>query len=127
MRHIGGLHLELSAFTANYDPAMRVVAYAELLIFVRVVLGALTFQNSLLTPIVYVHFLRLRFYMSKFTQRAVGHISSLIDGYARKPGNPPVVLQIWEKTQMIVSRWAGTILTQQPANPANPAANAARR
>ena len=96
---------------------MRVVAYAELLIFVRVVLGALTFQNSLLAPIVYAHFLRLRFYMSKFTQRAVGHVTSLIDGYARKQGTPPVVLQVWEKVQMLVSRWAGTILTQQPANP----------
>ena len=102
---------------------MRVVAYAEILIFIRVVLGALTFQNSLLAPIFYAHFLRLRFYMSKFTQRAVGHISSLIDGYARKQGTPPIVLQVWEKVQMLISRWAGTILTQQPAA----APNAARR
>ena len=104
---------------------MKAVAFVEVIIMFRVLLGALTFRNSFLTPLFYAHFLRLRFYMSKFTQRAVGHVSSLIDGYARKQGTPPIVLQVWEKVQMLVSRWAGTILTPQPANP--PAAAAGRR
>lgn len=114
-------------FTANYDPAMRVVAYAELIILVRVVFGALLFQNSLLAPIIYAHFLRLRYYQSNFTQRAVGHVKTLIDGYVRRPGNPPVLVSVWDKAQFIIARWAGSVITQQqPANPA-PAAGAARR
>ncbi|KAH8120541.1 hypothetical protein DFH11DRAFT_1560633 [Phellopilus nigrolimitatus] len=115
---------KLSVWTkANYDPAMNIVAYAELLIFVRVALGALTFQNSLLAPIVYAHFLRLRYYQSAFTQLAVARVTGLVDGYVRKPGSPPMLLSIWEKLQMVVSRWAGTMLTQQ--RPA--AAGAGRR
>ncbi|KAI5124468.1 hypothetical protein M0805_008351 [Coniferiporia weirii] len=103
---------------ANYDPAMKLVAYAEMLILVRVVLGALTLQNSLLAPIIYAHFLRLRYYQSQFTQRSVAHVSSFIDGFVRKPGNPPIFVVVWEKVQMLVSRWAGNILTQQqPAGP----------
>lgn len=106
---------------------MRVVAYAELIILVRVVFGALLFQNSLLAPIIYAHFLRLRYYQSNFTQRAVGHVKTLIDGYVRRPGNPPVLVSVWDKAQFIIARWAGSVITQQqPANPA-PAAGAARR
>ena len=115
----------MTSRVANYDPAMRLVAYAELLILVRVALGALLFQNSLLAPIIYAHFLRLRYYHSQFTQRAVEHVRVLIDGYARRPGNPPVLVNGWEKAQSWISRWAGSVLTQQP-QPASPA-GAARR
>lgn len=108
---------------ANYDPAMKLVAYAELLIFIRVALGAITFQNSLLAPIVYAHFLRIRYYQSQFTQRAVSHVNALIDGYVRKDGNPPVLVNIWSKVQLLVTRWAGSTLTQH-ADPANGGANA---
>lgn len=101
---------------------MRLVAYAELLILVRVAVGALFFQNSLLSPIFYAHFLRLRYYQSQFTQRSVAHISSLIDGFVRRPGNPPVLVNVWEKAQTLISRWSGSVLTQQqPANPAGAA------
>ncbi|KAG6891412.1 hypothetical protein C0992_007191 [Termitomyces sp. T32_za158] len=95
---------------ANYDTAMRVVAFTELVILVRVVLGAITFQNSLLSPIIFAHFLRQRYYQSAFTREAVGAMSARIDKFARKPGNPPVVVQIWEQVQMLVGRWAGTTL-----------------
>lgn len=106
---------------ANYDPAMRIVAYAELLILVRVALGALTFQNSLLAPVIFAHFLRLRFYQSQFTQRAVSHVQSLIDGFVRRPGNPPVLASVWEKAKVLITRWSGTVLTQAPQPQAQPA------
>ncbi|KAG6902804.1 hypothetical protein C0995_011291 [Termitomyces sp. Mi166 len=96
---------------ANYDTAMRVVAFTELVILVRVVLGAVTFQNSLLSPIMFAHFLRQRYYQSAFTREAVSVTSVRIDQFVRKPGNPPVVVQIWEKAQMLAGRWAGTTLT----------------
>ncbi|KNZ71462.1 UPF0121 membrane protein, partial [Termitomyces sp. J132] len=100
---------------ANYDTAMRVVAFTELVILVRVVLGAVTFQNSLLSPIIFAHFLRSRYYQSAFTREAVSVTSARIDQLVRKPGNPPAVVQIWEKVQMLAGRWVGSTLTPNTA------------
>ncbi|EPQ60939.1 hypothetical protein GLOTRDRAFT_68993 [Gloeophyllum trabeum ATCC 11539] len=108
---------------ANYNKAMAAVAYTELIILIRVVLGALTFQNSLITPLVYVHFLRQRYYQSTFTRDAVAFANAKITEYVRREGTPPVLGQVWEKVQMLVGRWAGSVLApQQPA----PGAAAAR-
>lgn len=104
---------------------MRLVAYAELLILLRVVAGAVTLQNSLLTPILYAHFLRMRYQQSPFTQRAVGHLNRLIDGFVRSPGKPPVLVGIWEKVQTLVTSWAGVPPATQ--GPAAAGAGAGRR
>jgi len=104
---------------ANYDPAMKVVAYTELLIFVRLVFGAILFQNSLLAPLIFSQFLKMRYFQSQFTQRAVGHVHTLIDGFVKKPGNPPILLKAWDIAQMVIGRLTGTVLTpQQPAGAA---------
>ncbi|KDQ54730.1 hypothetical protein JAAARDRAFT_37828 [Jaapia argillacea MUCL 33604] len=101
---------------ANYDTAMKAVAYTELLILIRVVLGAITFQNSLLTPIIYAHFLRQRYYQSAFTRDSVAFVNGRIDGYVRKEGNPPMMVVVWDRFRMVVGRWAGSVLVpQQPA------------
>ncbi|KAH8100535.1 hypothetical protein BXZ70DRAFT_1008033 [Cristinia sonorae] len=101
---------------SNYDSAMKLVAFIELGILLRVVLGAITFQNSLLTPLFYAHFVRQRFYQSAFTRTAVSVVYGYIDNFVRKPGNPPVAINIWDKFTMVVSRWAGsTLAPQQPA------------
>lgn len=113
--------------TANYNKAMAAVAYFELIILIRVVLGAFTLQNAMITPIVYLHFLRQRYYQSNFTREAVAFANTKITEYVRREGNPPVVGQIWEKVQMVVGRWAGTVLVpQQPAAGAPAGAAAAR-
>ncbi|PPR08130.1 hypothetical protein CVT24_012374 [Panaeolus cyanescens] len=95
---------------ANYDTAMKVVAYAELIIFVRVLLGAITLQNSLLAPIIYIHFLRQRYYQSAFTREAVHDLTSRAEVYINKPGNPPAVPQVWKSAKFYVQRWAGVAL-----------------
>lgn len=101
---------------------MKAVAFIELLIMARVFLGAVTFRNSLLTPIFYAHFLRQRYYQSAFTRNAVGFVNTRVEGYVRKPGTPPVAVQVWDTFKMVLGRWAGsTIAPQQPA-----AAGAAR-
>jgi len=105
---------------------MKVVAYAELVILVRVTLGAITFQNSLLSPLVYAHFLRQRYYQSAFTREAFAATFKRIDGYVRKPGTSPVVVQVWEKAQMMVGRWAGSNLAPN-AGPADAAGGAGPR
>ena len=103
--------------TANYDTAMKFVALVELIIFVRVLLGALTFQNSLLSPIIYAHFLRQRYYQSTFSRDAIIKVSTQIEQFVRRPGNPPIVVTVWEKGQMLVKRWAGVVLAPNPGAP----------
>ncbi|THH26658.1 hypothetical protein EUX98_g7535 [Antrodiella citrinella] len=101
---------------SNYDSAMKIVAFIELAIMFRVLLGALTLQNSLISPIIYAHFLRQRYYQSLFTRTAISVVHGYVDGYVRKPGTPPVAVTIWDKFTMILSRWAGsTLVPQQPA------------
>ena len=102
--------------TANYDSAMKLVAFIELAILLRVIIGALLFQNSLLSPIIYAHFIRQRYYQSAFTRTAIAVVHGYIDTFVRKPGNPPMVVTVWDKFNMLVSRWAGsTLAPQQPA------------
>jgi hypothetical protein len=110
---------------SNYDSAMRIVAYTELVIFVRVLLGAITFQNSLLTPIIYAMFLRQRYYQSAFTREALAATNVRIDNFVRKT-NHPMVTKVWDQTRIIVGRWAGTVLqpAQQAGGPAPAAAGA---
>jgi len=107
---------------SNYDSAMRVVAYTEILIVLRVVLGALTFQNSFLTPIFYAHFVRMRYFQSQFTKEAIHRVAYMVDGYVTKPGTPPVLVQIWQTFQSLIGRWTGVTLPAQTV----PAAAGAR-
>ncbi|KAI3623091.1 Transmembrane nucleoporin [Malassezia furfur] len=95
----------------NYDRAMRFVSYAEVVIFVRVLFGALLFRNSLLAPLLYAHFLRLRFYMSSFTRAAFHHVRSELDGLVQHPSCPPVVRKGYFMLTDLVTRYASTVLS----------------
>ena len=105
---------------ANYDTAMRFVAYVELFIFLRVLIGAVTFQNSLLSPVIYAHFLRQRYYQSAFSREAIAATSAHVEKFVRRPGNPLIVVTVWEKGQMLVQRWAGVVLTHSTGAPDGP-------
>ncbi len=102
---------------------MRVVAYTEVLILIRVIVGAIMFRNSFLTPIIYVHFVRMRFFQSTFTREAIVYVTAKIDGYANRPDVPPIVKQGWVTLQSLIGRWTGTTLNA-PAAQAPPAAGA---
>lgn len=94
---------------------MKAVAFIELLIMARVLLGGVTFRNSLLTPIIYAHFLRQRYYQSAFTRNAIDYVNRRVEDYVRKPGTPPVAVQVWDTFKMLLTRWAGAALApQQP-------------
>jgi len=108
---------------SNFEPAMRVVAYIELLIFARVFIGAITFQSSIIAPIIYAHFLRQRYYQSSFTREALTVTEGKIDSFAHKDGTPPAVGQVWDKIRALIKGWAGNVLAQQPPT----AGGAARR
>lgn len=95
---------------------MKAVAFIELLIMARVFLGGITFSNSIITPLFYAHFLRQRYYQSAFTRNAVTYVNMRVEGYVRKPGAPPVAVQVWDTFKMLLTRWTGSVLApQQPA------------
>jgi len=100
---------------SNYDTAMKVVAYAELVIFVRVILGAITLRNSLLSPLIYAHFLRQRYFQSAFTREALAATNARVDKFIRQPGRPPALVNAWDKARTFLGRWTGSVLEQQPA------------
>jgi hypothetical protein len=93
---------------------MKVVAYIELLIFVRVFLGAITFQTSILAPIFIAHFLRQRYYHSSFSREAITSTDTKIQDFVHKEGVHPIAGQVWDKIRALVGRWAGSTLGPQP-------------
>ena len=97
---------------------MKAVAFTELIIFLRVVLGAVTFQNSLLSPLIYAHFLRQRYYQSAFTRDVVGSTTARVDNFIQRQNNPTLT-NVWVKAKGLVGRWAGSSLApNQTAGPA---------
>ena len=101
---------------------MRAVAYTELLIMGRVTFGALLFRISLLSPVIYAHFLRQRWYQSKFTREAVAIVNARVLAFIQSPGKPPVLIQVYGQFTGIVSRWVGSAMAAPAAG-----ANGARR
>ncbi|KAL7285696.1 hypothetical protein PYCCODRAFT_1464676 [Trametes coccinea BRFM310] len=95
---------------ANYDNAMRAVAFAELVILARVVLGLFARRNALLTPLIYAHFLRQRWFQSKFTRDAVAYVDVRIKNFINSPGKPPVLAQVYGQVTDLTRRWVGTTL-----------------
>jgi transmembrane protein 33 len=94
---------------------MKVVAYTEILILARVIIGALMFRNSFLTPIFYAHFVRMRFFQSAFTRDAVILVTARIDAYINAPDVPPAVKRGWGTLQSLIGRWSGSTLNAPAA------------
>jgi len=106
---------------ANYDHAMYAVAYAELIIFVRILLGAILLQNSLISPIIFAHFLRQRWYQSAFTRQAVSATVAKIEATIARQGNPTLT-NVWGQGKALVARWGGGSLAPAQAAQGAPAA-----
>ena len=111
---------------ANYDNAMRAVAFTELVIMARIAVGALTFRASLISPVIYAHFLRQRWYQSKFTREAFALVHGRILAFVTSPGRPPVLAQVYTQASGLVGRWAGSSLGT-PGAAAGAAGAGARR
>lgn len=89
---------------------MRVVAFAELFIFLRVAFGAILFRNSLAAPLIYAHFLRQRYYQSAFTREAVSYADTRVSTVLTNPAVPPVVGTVWGKAREVTIKWAGNVI-----------------
>lgn len=95
---------------------MKAVAFIELAIMARVLFGALLFRNSIISPIIYAHFLRQRYYQSVFTRGAIQEVNKRVEAYVRAPGAHPVAVQVWDKFKFGLEKWAGSVIVpQQPA------------
>jgi len=94
---------------SNYDTAMKVVAYSELFIMLRVTVGVLLRQNSLLAPVIYAFFLRQRYFQTAFTRNAIADVHGRIKAYVTKPGAPPMLAQVYDRFTLIVSHFVGSI------------------
>lgn len=90
---------------------MRFVAYSEVLIMARVLLGAILLRNSLITPLVYAHFLRLRFYMSSFTRTSFQHVRAILDNATAKPECPAVVRRGYLTFMDLLHRYGNSVVS----------------
>ncbi|GAA5882371.1 hypothetical protein JCM3774_004322 [Rhodotorula dairenensis] len=110
---------------ANYEKAMQFVAFVEVVVvFGRVLLGALLFQNSLLAPLFFAHFLRLRYYLSPPTRKAFAWVSHKVDLYTVQNSKcPPVVTKAVKVLRELIIRYSESVISvQQPGAPAGAAA-----
>ncbi|EXJ70989.1 uncharacterized protein A1O5_05982 [Cladophialophora psammophila CBS 110553] len=80
-----------------YDGSMMLVAWLEILLWVRLLLSALTFsKGSWILLGIYAVFLRARYSQSQFVQGAFTQMGARIDQQVQNPNAPPVVRQGWE-------------------------------
>ncbi|WWC58604.1 uncharacterized protein I303_101147 [Kwoniella dejecticola CBS 10117] len=104
----------------NYDVAMRFVAYCELLICARLILGVLTFRQSFIAPLFMVHFVRLRYHASPFTKSAISNVNTYINNFVSN--KPPAVQNAWATIKRLISTWGGAPLISQGQGGAQQAA-----
>ncbi|KAF9170409.1 hypothetical protein BGX21_008819 [Mortierella sp. AD011] len=99
----------------NHAAAMSFVAYVEIVgVMGSLVIGAITFQSSFLSPIIYANFLRFRFFFSIHTRAAFAQLRARLD--AKVVGNPkipPKAIKAYEIARGAIIRF-GMAAVQQP-------------
>ncbi|KAG9323217.1 hypothetical protein KVV02_007949 [Mortierella alpina] len=100
----------------NHSTAMAFVAYVEVIgVMGSLILGAITFQSSLLSPIVYANFLRFRYFFSIHTRAAFALLRARLDAQiVGNPKVPPKAVKAYEIVRGAVTRF-GMAAVQQPA------------
>ncbi|KZF23358.1 hypothetical protein L228DRAFT_282091 [Xylona heveae TC161] len=80
-----------------YDASMHVVAVLEILLFFRLLAGALTFgKGTWILFGIYSVFFRARYSQSSFVQHAIGNAVAHADAIIANQSTPPVVRQAWD-------------------------------
>jgi transmembrane protein 33 len=83
-----------------YDTSMMLVAGLEILLWIRLLLSAITFsKGSWILLAVYTIFLRARFTQSHFVQNAFQQGAAHIDQQVQNPNVPPAVRSGWESVK----------------------------
>ncbi|KXH66834.1 endoplasmic reticulum protein [Colletotrichum salicis] len=89
---------KIGAFVKEYyDASMSVVSSLEILLWVRLLLSAITFQRrSWILIAIYTAFLRARFTQSTHVQNSLALLESRVDSAVGNQGTPPAARQAWE-------------------------------
>lgn len=86
-----------------YDSSMSIVALLEIVLWLRLLLSAITFsKGSWILLTIYSVFLRTRFAQSSHVQGAFSHIEARIDNLTGAQGMNPTVRQVWDTTKATV-------------------------
>ncbi|KAF9202386.1 hypothetical protein BGZ49_007436 [Haplosporangium sp. Z 27] len=117
---VAGISRKIQVWTEkNHATAMAFVAYVEVVgVMGSLIFGAITFQSSFLSPIVYGNFLRFRYFFSLHTRSAFALIRARLDNLIVPQGGnssvPPFVAQAYTTIRGAITRF-GQAAVQQPA------------
>ncbi|KAI9360182.1 hypothetical protein BD770DRAFT_385038 [Pilaira anomala] len=112
------LDSKIQYFTDTYHTtAMQYVAYIEVVIILgRLILGIILFRTSVLALIVFVHFLRLRYFLSSYTRDALKYTTLQLDQWFIVPSTETtekstltVISNIYVSIKRLVSRYGGDL------------------
>lgn len=80
-----------------YDSSMSIVSGLEILLWIRLLLGAIFFQRrSWILLALYTAFLRARFAQSNHVQNSFALFEARIDNLIGAQGTPPAARQVWD-------------------------------
>jgi hypothetical protein len=83
-----------------YDASMGLVAFLEILLWLRILLSAIVFTpGSWVLLSLYTVFLRARFAQSSFVQDQFKQLEARIDSLVGAQSTPPAARQIWESVK----------------------------
>ncbi|KAH8923105.1 hypothetical protein BT69DRAFT_1350386 [Atractiella rhizophila] len=113
---------------ANYETAMLFVSYVEsVAVMGRLLLGVVLFftrfGTGIVAPLLFAHFLRLRYFLSPQTRAAFTTINAYVERINANPQIPPQVKQGIATIRALLLRYSNSILQV----PNQPAAGHARR
>jgi len=103
----------------NYQKAMLFVSFIEVcVLFPRLLLGAVSFQNSVFAPLFFVHFLRLRYYLSPTTRDAFAWVDKQLQAKVIQNQSVPAGVKRGVSTvrEMIIRYSETAIGVGQPPN-----------
>ncbi|KAF8980898.1 hypothetical protein BGZ46_003511 [Entomortierella lignicola] len=107
---------KLQAWTeTNHAAAMEFVAYVEVIgVMGSLILGAITFQSSFLSPIIYANFLRFRYFFNIHTRTVFANLQARADAQVlNNPKIPPKALKAYRVACGAITRF-GMAAVQQP-------------
>ncbi|KAK3391278.1 hypothetical protein B0H63DRAFT_134606 [Podospora didyma] len=88
----------IGAFVKKYyDASMSIVSGLEILLWVRLLVGAILFtRRSWILLAIYTAFLRARFAQSSHVQNSFAQLEARIDNLVGAQGTPPAARQAWD-------------------------------
>ncbi|KAK4514673.1 uncharacterized protein ATC70_002274 [Mucor velutinosus] len=115
------VNTKIRHFTSTHHAtAMHYVAYIEVVVILgRIIVGMLIFRTSVLALIIFIHFLRLRYYLSSYTKDAILNTTVHLDKWLllpdqtspsaslESPKKLTVVSNIYLSVKRLVMRYAG--------------------